>query len=270
MKRELLIKSRHNALSQRLGIHKTQKYSGSDEFTRLREYMVGDDVRFIDYRASARGDGVYFREYRDSSELNIATVAMLGGSMMFGTSRLKLEVVQEIVATIGYSTLDDNFSHFMLTDSNLRRFESKKSRYHINQIVDSMDNLALYGSEPDIQNGLKELSARLKKRKILIFIGDFYSVINFKALLKKHEIFAIIVRDRFEENPELLGFNTLYNPSDATSFSTNITNSDLDDFKRFIYESDIKIERALYDSHIRFIKIYSDDDVYVKLRELFR
>jgi predicted HicB family RNase H-like nuclease len=80
------------------------------------------------------------------------------------------------------------------------------------------------------------LMKRLKRKSLIIVIADFFDVPDLKVLAKKHEVIAIIVRDRIEEHPPSFGFSTLQDPESAEELEG--------DFKEAIdiYLADCKAE----------------------------
>src|ERR1700722_2651935 len=68
------------------------------EFDQLREYQPGDDVRFIDWRASARMDSVLVKQYREERSRTVMIAVDVSGSSAFSSSEL---LRSDIFAQIG-------------------------------------------------------------------------------------------------------------------------------------------------------------------------
>ena len=71
------------------------------EFEEVRPYVVGDDVRTIDWNVSARAGAPHVKQFREERELCVMLAVDLSGSLDFGTrSQFKREMVAAISATI--------------------------------------------------------------------------------------------------------------------------------------------------------------------------
>ncbi len=64
----------------------------SFEFSELREYIYGDDVRKIDWKTTAKLGKPFVKIYKEERELNVVVAAMMNGSVYFGTVRQKSRI----------------------------------------------------------------------------------------------------------------------------------------------------------------------------------
>jgi len=67
------------------------------EFAELREYVYGDDVRKIDWKTTAKLGKPFVKIYHEERELNVVVSSMMNGSVYFGTTRAKSELIAELV-----------------------------------------------------------------------------------------------------------------------------------------------------------------------------
>src|SRR5512138_3201830 len=66
------------------------------EFSEVREYQPGDDIRNIDWNVTARYGHPYLKVYREERELTVMLMVDLSGSQRFGTgARFKTEAAQQ-------------------------------------------------------------------------------------------------------------------------------------------------------------------------------
>jgi len=91
-----------------------------------------------------------------------------------------------------------------------------------------------------------------------------------KLLSKKHDVFAVIVRDRFEENPSELGYLRLIDMESKKSFEGNIDSGTLKSYKKALHENDEKLYKQFKKQGIRFAKIYTDEESALKLMKSIR
>lgn len=85
MPKKILLKARKQVFGEMLGNNASLFQGEGFEFTELREYVYGDDVRKIDWKTTAKLGKPFIKIYNEERELNVVTAVMLGGSTYFGT-----------------------------------------------------------------------------------------------------------------------------------------------------------------------------------------
>ncbi len=109
-----------------------------------------------------------------------------------------------------------------------------------------------------------------KKRALLFIVSDFVGDIDLKLLSKKHDIFSVIVRDRFEENPSELGYLTLIDMESKNSFEGSIDSATLKSYKKALHDNDEKLYKQFKKQGIRFTKVYTHEEPALKLMKRMR
>ena len=272
--KKLLIKTKKSVFSQQIG-NNTSKFKGDGyDFVELREYTDGEDIRKIDWVISAKMRKPYVKVFHTQRELNINIVPILGGSVHFGTKKLKQELITEICAILGYScsAQGDNYSSFIANEDLVLNTKTNKTIFGVDKMCDKIDEYNVVGKRVNYKYIADNLFKTLRKKSIIFLIGDFFKAedINLKLLAKKHEVVVLIVRDKFEEIPSKLGDVNFTDPSTSKVFDGNLSSSLVKE-----YEKKVKInDQILYDnlrkSNIEFIKIYTDENPIIKLMKLFR
>jgi hypothetical protein len=100
-------------------------------------------------------------------------------------------------------------------------------------------------------------------------IGDFLEEIDLSLLSQKHEVIAIIIRDNAEESPHKLGEVVLTNPQNNNSIETYFGKGSIDKYLSKLKEHDEKLVEHFSQHDIRYVKIFTDDEVVGKLIHLF-
>ena len=116
--KRILLKTKKQLFGEMLGNNASLFQGEGFEFTELREYVYGDDIRKIDWKTTAKLGKPYVKIYREERELNVVTAVMMGGESYFGTVKQKRDVMSELVATIGFSAVKngDLFSSVIFAD----------------------------------------------------------------------------------------------------------------------------------------------------------
>jgi uncharacterized protein (DUF58 family) len=189
------------------------------EFTEVREYSEGDDIRAIDWNVTARMNSPFVKVFIEERELQVVFAADLSPSLDFGTKEhLKSELMFEFVAAMGFTANINNdrvgFAGF--TDKVERYIPPKKGKKHVFRILREMTYHQKQSPSTDIASSLLFLSHILKRRSTIFVISDFYDNKDFSAALKilrhHHDVIAVILRDERDYAPPDIGFAPFYDP----------------------------------------------------------
>lgn len=269
--RQILIKARRQIIGDRIGNNPSMFRGEGYDFIELREYVSGDDTRHIDWNITAKMQRPFVKVFREERELSVVSVAMLSGSLHFGTEKFKIEALAEAVALIGYSALSngDLFTHFNFSETLRDEVRSSKKRFAVAQSVEGIMGAELLHHRADINAMAQNLYRRLKRRSLIVVLGDFFEIPDLRLLAKKHEVVAIVVRDRFEEKPEPMGFSALIDPESGAVLEGDFNARSVRKYHEKVREHDAALFERLRRDGIRATKLYTDAPASVTLRRLF-
>ena len=268
--KKLLLKTRKQVFGEMLGNNPSLFQGEGFEFTELREYIYGDDIRKIDWKTTAKLGKPFIKIYREERELNVVTAVMLGGSSYFGTVRQKSEVMAELVALVGFSAVknSDLFTNIIFADKLYTISKPNKKFFAIEDALSKIEAFEMLGKESNYQALNDTLYKRLKRKSLLFIISDFVGEVNLALLSKKHDVVAIVVRDRFEEKPSELGFVHLIDMESRASFEGVLGESELKDYEKALVQNDANLFRHFKKNGVRYVKVYTDEEPYLKLAKL--
>ncbi|PKL11665.1 MAG: DUF58 domain-containing protein [Spirochaetae bacterium HGW-Spirochaetae-6] len=171
------------------------------ELEDIREYSPGDDIRSIDWNASARGDKAYIKVFREERELNVYLLIDMSASTFFGA---KQERITELAATLAFSVIknNDKIGCLFFTDKVEKFIPSKKGKKHALSIIASLLETQATSRGTDILNVLSHFARVEKKRSIVFLISDFYAEDYEKQLAilaLRHDLILIRVREAAEK-----------------------------------------------------------------------
>ena len=267
----LLIKTRRQVFSEMIGNNPSLFHGEGYDFSELREYQVGDDIRKIDWTITAKLQKPYVKLFHEERELSVVAACVMGGSLYFGTHRIKQEVVAEVAAILGYSAVrnGDLFTG-VIVGSDVERMERPSKRiFAVNRFVEAVDGQKVLGVRADYEEGMHRLFRRIKRKSVLFVVGDFLSPVDLALLSKRHEVIAVIVRDRFEERPAPLGQVHLVDPETGATLQTHFGPKSAARYRAKVIENDKALFRHLHKHRIRFVKIYTDEEPFGRLVKLF-
>ncbi len=265
--KKIILKSKKQVYGDMLGNNASLFQGEGFEFAELREYVYGDDVRKIDWKTTAKLGKPFVKVYKEERELNVVVVSMLSGSSYFGTVRQKSDVMAEVVATLGFAAVKnaDLFSHMIFADKMYGFSKPSKKLFSVHKAVEEVMAFDSLGKEADYVALVETLTSRLKKRALLFIVSDFVGQIDLKLLAKKHDVFAVIVRDRFEEDPSELGYLRLIDMETKQSYEGDIDAATLKAYKKALYANDERLYRQFKKQGVRFGKLYTHEDPTLKL-----
>lgn len=268
---KILIKAKKQVFSEMVGNNSSLFRGDGYDFVELREYMAGDDIRHIDWNITAKMQTPFVKVFREERELNVAIVSALGGSMHFGSKKFKQDVVAELVALLGFSTLKngDILSSYLYSEELLSHHKPSKSIHQIQLYTKEILDLELLNRSVDYDSVASHLFKHLRKKSLIFVIGDFFTLPNFKLLAKKHEVVALVVRDKLEENPPQMGFTSLLDPENGKSMEGDFNATSVNAYRQKVVQHDRELFKRFRNDGVRFSKIYTDEHVSVSLRRLF-
>ncbi len=175
------------------------------EFSEVREYQYGDDVRTIDWNVSARFNHPFIKVFEEERELTVMLLVDFSGSGSFGSATaLKSEIAAEICAVLAFSAIknNDKVGLLLFTDRIEKFVPPKKGRAHILRIIRELISFRPEGSRTNLREALEYFNHVTKKRSIAFILSDFldtgYDRI-LRVVSRKHDLIAVEISDPREE-----------------------------------------------------------------------
>jgi len=180
------------------------------EFSEVREYQYGDDIRSIDWNVSARYDKPFVKIFEEERELTVMLAVDMSRSEQFGSlTAMKNEIATELCAVLAFSAIrnHDKVGLVLFTDRIEKFIPPKKGKSHILRIVRELLSFEPVGSGTNIQAALQYINNVIKKRAITFLLSDFIDSGYDNALRivsKRHDLIAVTMHDpRERELPKV-------------------------------------------------------------------
>ena len=176
------------------------------DFADLREYQVGDDVRYIDWSVTARMDTPFVREYVEDREITAWFLLDLSPSVDFGTAdseRHKRTVLIDFVTTLArLLTRHGNRVGAVFYGSQVERtIPARGGRIQVLRLVNDLLRVPRLttSSQTDLTPLLEAGQHSIKGRSLVFVISDFISVPGWERplnlLAQRHEVLAVRLFD---------------------------------------------------------------------------
>lgn len=218
--KQLKIKTRRLLSGALLGNNRsTQKGTGLD-FDQIRAYTLGDDVRFIDWGASARADTLLVKQYMQETTKSVMIVCDFSASMNYGSGPfLKSECLQEVASLLALTSVYENDAVGLVLchEQGIKSFPPKQGMKYAHLIMEALYNRKASGAV-DLEQGIDLCAKLCKQKSLIIVISDFFDAgyqKSIAALTKKHEVIALICRDHKEIHIPFLGYLRVKDPESS-------------------------------------------------------
>jgi uncharacterized protein (DUF58 family) len=177
------------------------------EFSQVREYQPGDDIRTIDWNVTARSGVPHVKEFIEERDLTVIVAVDVSGSMGFGSvDWRKCDIAAELAAVFAFSAVQNSDRIGLLLFSTKTRtyIAPRRGRAHAQVIVRAAVDAAMRGpaGEADFDGAGRFLDRVNAKRAVVIVLSDFLDL-NFERALKRlnrrHDVVALTITDPREE-----------------------------------------------------------------------
>ena len=204
----LELRARHVVEGYVSGVHRSPYHGFSIEFAEHREYVPGDDLRYVDWKVYGKTDKIYLKQYEEETNLACYLLLDKSESMRYRgptAAMSKLEYAQLAAASLAYLVLQQQDSVGLVTfDKEVRKLvRASGNPSHLKQLLHVMEE-----SVPERKTAtgpiFHDLAERLKKRGVVVIISDLLDdVTSMLAGLKhfrhrRHEVILMHVLDPAE------------------------------------------------------------------------
>ncbi len=171
------------------------------EFAEVRQYLIGDDVRTIDWNVTARTGVPHVKRFVEERELTVMLLVDVSGSTHFGTvKQLKSEMAAELAAVFAFSAItnNDKVGLVMFSDGVELSLPPKKGTRHVLRVIREVLSFRPTGTGTDIAAALEHLNHVTKRRCVTFVISDFLDPkarLALKIANRKHDVIGVVIDD---------------------------------------------------------------------------
>lgn len=181
------------------------------EFSEVRQYEPGDDVRSIEWNVTARMGAPYVKQFIEERELTVLLAVDVSASSMFTSTRVsKRALAVEAAALLAFAAIanSDRVGLLLFTDRVERYLPPGKSRRHVLRIIRELLYAQPEGRGTDIGGALRYLAHTARRRSIVFVISDFFDQ-GYEQRLRtaslRHELIALTLTDPREHTMPNVG-----------------------------------------------------------------
>jgi len=180
------------------------------EFSEVREYQSGDDIRLIDWNVTARMNQPFIKEFIEERELTLMLLVDVSSSGSFGSDqKMKTEIAAEVASILAFAAIknNDKIGLIIFSDKIEHHIPPKKGKGHIWNIIRTILSFKPDGKRTNLSLPLEYLLKIQNKKATTFLISDFQDE-NYEPQLKlanqRFDLIAINIIDPREETlPEV-------------------------------------------------------------------
>jgi len=170
------------------------------EFAEVREYVPGDEIRWIDWNVTARMGHPYVKKFVAEREMTVMLMVDGSASLRFGTAtKFKSELAAEVAAVLGFSAIrnSDKVGLCLFSDRVEKFIRPQKGRMHTLRLVRDVLEFSPQRVATRLDEALRYLNRVLKRRAVVFLLTDFYQVDEklLAVTAKRHDLIALQVQD---------------------------------------------------------------------------
>jgi uncharacterized protein (DUF58 family) len=247
------------------------------EFSEVREYQPGDEVRSIDWNVTARMRKPYVKRYIEERELTVMLVVDLSGSERFGTrKRFKSELASELAAVLARSAIrnNDRVGAVLFTDRIEHVVPPRKGRRHALRLMRDLLAFEPTGTGTDIAMAVDYAGKMLVHKAIIFLVSDFQEEEleqPLKLLAQRHDVVAVTVDDPSEHALPDIGLARFMDPESGETLDVDTSDPAVRArFAEAVAEESMTRKRLLRRLAIDEIPLHTDGGVVDPLIKFFR
>jgi uncharacterized protein (DUF58 family) len=192
------------------GERRSKRKGQSVEFADYRNYVVGDDLRFLDWNLFARLDRLFLRLFMEEEDLHIYLLVDNSLSMEFGTPT-KLRYACQVAAALGFIGLV-NMDRVLIeafNDNLTQSLPAMRGRRSLWRLLEFLQELEPAGPS-DLRRALRTFSIKCSGKGVVIVLSDFMDKGGYEDALRflvarQLDVYAIQILSQEEIDPEVVG-----------------------------------------------------------------
>ncbi|MBP9837089.1 MAG: DUF58 domain-containing protein [Proteobacteria bacterium] len=261
----LKIHSRRNFLGSRQGSHITNRRGQGLEFADFKQYVAGDDFRYIDWGLYARSDRLYVKQFRSEENLNVLILFDNSLSMNFPSGENKLTAAKRLALAIGYITLanGDSLSVFPLCSENIFSINGVQNLQPLFRYLAEIKNQEIL----DLSQATTKAISKTRYSGKCFIISDFLMEQDelFRSLdilrAKNFELTLLQVLTKEEINPSYQGTRRFIDSETKETVELTFTQQTKQDYTKLLNHHLDSIKFYCNKSGISHLLVSSEEDI---------
>ncbi len=250
------------------------------EFSEVREYVPGDDIRAVDWNVTSRTGALHIKKFAEERELTVLFLLDVSRSFAFGSGEaFKRTTAAEVSAALAFSAIrnGDRVGAVLFTDRVETRLPARKGRRHGLRVLRDLLFHEPEGEGTDIAGAL-ELLSRIRRRRATVFLlSDFLGDAPerwkrpLRVAARRHDVIAIRIADPREGDFPPVGLVEMEDAETGALFLLDTSDRrTMDAFRARAQRDREEVERVLRESGVDLVDVGAPDAYEAPIRRFFR
>lgn len=246
------------------------------EFDEVREYIAGDDTRFIDWNVSSRMGTPYTKTFREEREVVLQVLIDISASLSTGAGSVsKQETAGMIFALLAFAAVanNDRVGSLLFSDRIEKSVQPMKGKKHVLKQISTVLSAEAEGIGSDLALAFRSTAEMMKRRGICVILSDFRSAdywSELTVLSSKHDVIAIRITDPVDRHYPRSGLIQLKDPETGEIiFGYGRSQKFSDEYAEFWEVERLNWLNGCRRIGVDTLEINTEDDVAAKLMEYF-
>jgi uncharacterized protein (DUF58 family) len=225
---QLDVMSRKLLAGKMKGERRSKRRGQSVEFADYRNYVIGDDLRFIDWNIYARLDRLFLKLFLEEEDLSLYVLLDVSKSCDYGEPN-KAMYLKKVAASLGYIGLVNynRVNVVAMSDGIVAETGALRGRKRVSQMLDFIQKLEPTGAS-HFTAACKRFALAHRQRGVCVVLSDFFVKEGFENGLRyvaggKYDLFAVQTLSPQEIDPDLQGDLKLRDLEDGDMAEVSIT-----------------------------------------------
>ncbi len=246
------------------------------EFSEIRDYRPGDDIRAIDWKVTARFDHPFVKEFIEERDLRVYFVFDYSASSSFGNLVEKRRKAIELTATLMFSAMrnNDKVGIFIFTEDIEKFIPARKGRRHILKLISTLVSHQPENKKTNLKKALSYVANIVKKRSIIFIVSDFYDqdfAKQLKILKNRHDVIAIKVNDNREANLPDVGLIQLEDEETGEQILVDTSDEAFrSNYSNIVSKEERRLNHIFKRHKVDTVNIITDEPYEYPLRKFFK
>ncbi|MFC1648023.1 DUF58 domain-containing protein [Nanoarchaeota archaeon] len=253
--------------SQYQGARETKQFGSGLVFKDYREYVPGDDTRFVDWKVYGRTNKLFIKRFEEERNMVVHIIVDASASMNYGSHNItKFDYANMIGIGFAYMALRNNEKfNFITFAEKLDLLRPRKGMDQLMSIVDHLNKRKANGKSK-FRQSMEAYKKAIRSKSLIVIISDFlYDVDEFKEVVnryKRSDVMVIQVLDPAEKELNLEGDVILKDSELDTRLRTFISRRTVKKYSDKLEDHTAKLSNACEQVDAAFISVTTDTPIF--------
>jgi len=238
----------------RIGNRQSYRLKPSIEFKEYRSYVPGDDIRFVDWRATARHENIFIRQGELPKDVIVYLLLDCSASMNWGRVP-KMETQLALASALSYSALTQGDRLVIYPYGGIKNVEfgPVSGKGNLPSVARYLRQLR-YGGEGNLLQAIKRLTQKVSRGGVVFILSDLLESGDFSSVLSyvpppRWWVNLLHLLHPNELAPEITGAYELEDSETGKRFNMDITSVALQEYRTRINKWMSDLEMLCVEQH---------------------